>query len=192
MSLSAGDQAQVIGVGVAGVLAFGAGVWKAGSLRGDVNARWAARVDFAVAALDEKTIRQLEALRDDVDAVLPEGEFDPAQAIADPAPLSKSAEQAVNLHRTRIRMESAIADLMRIGRAAVGGLTVMLLGTACATAHYAELWGWVPLEPAGLILLCGSAVFLLGVAARYVVLQDRLASAEDLAGTAGKAEQTSG
>jgi hypothetical protein len=192
MSLSAGDQATIIGVGLAGVLAFGAGVWRAASLRGDVNARWAARVDFAVAALDEKTIRHLEALRDEVGAVLPEGEFDPAQAIADPAPLSRTAERAVSLHRTRIRMQSAIAGLMRIGRAVIGGLTGMLLGTACATAHYAELWDWAPLEPVGLILLGASAVFLLGVAARYVVLQDRLASAENLAGTAGKAEQTSG
>jgi hypothetical protein len=202
MSLSAGDQAQIIGVGVAGVLAFSAGVWKAGSLRGDVNARWAARVDFAVAALDAKTIQKLEALRDEVGAVLPEERksddserpdmFDPAQAIADPAPLSERAEQAVNLHRTRTRMESAISGLMRIGRAAVGGLAGMLVGSACATVYYAELWSWKPLEVAGLGLLGISAVFLFVVAITYVVLLDRLATAEALAGTAGQAEQTSG
>lgn len=201
MSLTAGDQAQIIGVGVAGALAFGAGVWKAGSLRGDVNARWAARVDFAVAALDAKTIQKLQALRDEVGEVLPEERtsddperldtFDPSQAIADPAPLSERAAEAVNLHRTRTRMESAISGLMRIGRAAVGGLAGMLVGTACATAHYAELWNWLPLEVAGLGLLAASTLLLLAVATTYLVLLDRLATAEALAGTAGQAEQTS-
>jgi hypothetical protein len=201
MSLSAGDQAQIIGVGVAGVLAFGAGVWRAGSLRGDINARWAARVDFAVAALDAKTIQMLQALRDEVGEVLPKERtsddpespdtFDPSQAIADPAPLSERAAQAVNLHRTRTRMESAISGLMRIGRATVGGLAGMLVGTACTTAHYAELWTWKPLEVAGLGLLAASTLVLLAVATIYLMLLDRLATAEALAGTAGQAEQTS-
>jgi hypothetical protein len=189
MSLSAGDQAQVIGVGVAGLLAFGAGLWRAASLRGDMNARWATRVQLAVAALDEKTIRQLEAVRAEVDDVLPEGEFDPTGVIADPAPLSQLAETAVNLHRSRVRMDADLARLMGIGRMAVVALVGMLVGTACATAHYGELWGWEPLRLFGLILLAGSAALLIGVAAAYVVLQDRLASAEQLAGTAGQATE---
>lgn len=192
MSLSAGDQAQIIGVGVAVLVACGAGIWRVATLRGDVNARWAARVDFAVAALDEKTIRKLQALRDDVDAALPEDAFDPGQAIADPAPLSRRAEEAVSLHKTRQHMQSAIAGLMKIGRAAIGGLTGIFMGAACATAHYAELWDWSPLQAVGVLLLGGSALFLLGVTATYIVLQDRLASAEALAGTAGQAERTSG
>src|ERR1700677_2351069 len=155
MSLSAGDQAQVIGVGVALLIASGAGVWKVATLRGNVNARWAARVAFAVAALDEKTIRQLQLLRDEVDAVLPEGAFDPGQAIADPGPLSSLAEEAVDLQRTRRRMQSSITGLMRIGRAAVAGLAAFFLGTACTTAHYAELWDWRPLQVGGLILVGG-------------------------------------
>lgn len=167
MSLSAGDQAQVIGVGVALLIASGAGVWRVATLRGNVNARWAARVAFAVAALDEKTIRQLQVLRDDVDAVLPEGAFDPGQAIADPAPLSTRAEEAVSLHRTRRHMQSSISGLMRIGRAAVAGLTAFFVGVACTTAHYAELWDWRVLGLAGFILVGGSAVFLVGVTATY-------------------------
>jgi hypothetical protein len=187
MSLSAGDQAQVIGVGVAGLVAFGAGVWRVAALRADMNARWASRVDLAVAALDARTIQQLENLRAAVDASLPEGEFNPSQLIADPAPLSRIAEDAVNLHRARNRMSSALARLLGVGRLAVGGLIGMLLGAACATAHYAELWDWSPLRLSGLTLLCGSAALLVGVTLAYVVLQDQLATAEALAGTAGQA-----
>jgi hypothetical protein len=190
MSLSAGDQAQTIGVGVALLIASGAGVWRVATLRGNVNARWAARVAFAIAALDEKTIRQLQLLRDEVDAALPEGAFDPGQAIADPAPLSIRAEEAVRLQRTRRQMQSSIAGLMRIGRAAVVGLTAFFIGVACTTAHYAELWDWTTLRLGGLILVGGSALFLVGVTATYVLLEDRLASAEALAGTAGQVERT--
>jgi|GEM_PF-6770362 len=190
MSLAAGDQAQIIGVGVAALFALGAAIWKTASLRGDVNARWARRVDFAAAALDEQTIRELEALRDEVDAVLPEGAFDPVQAIADPAPLSRRAERAVGLHRTRTRMESAVGGLMLLARAAIGALGTMALGTACATAHYAELWGWPPLGPAAFALLAVSFASLVVIGGRYIVLQDRLASAEERAGTAGRAEQS--
>lgn len=186
MSLSAGDQAQVIGVGVAGIVAFGAGVWRVATLRGDINARWASRVDLAIASLDAKTIKQLEDLRAAVDAALPEDEFSPSQLIADPAPLSRIAEEAVHLHQTRTRMSSALVRLLSVGRIAVGGLIGMLLGTACATAHYAELWNWGPIRWIGLILLCASTVLLIGVTLAFVVLQDQLATAEALAGTAGQ------
>lgn len=189
MSLSAGDQAQVIGVGVAGLLAFGAGLWRAASLRGDMNARWRMRVQLATAALDEKTIRQLEAVRAEVDRVLPEGEFDPTGVIADPAPLSGLAESAVDLHRASLRMNSSLERLVAIGRVAVVGLVGMLVGTAGATAHYAELWNWAPLRALSLAILGLSALLLIGVASGYAYLQDRLASAEELAGTAGQAEE---
>jgi hypothetical protein len=201
MSLAAGDQAQIIGVGLAAVFALGAAIWKTASLRGDVAARWARRVDFAVAALDEKTIRELERLRDEVDEVLPAERrrddleddsarppFDPAQAIADPSPLSKRAEKAVNFHRTRTRMEAAVVGLMRVGRAAVGTLGAMALACCGTTVHYAELVTWSFIGPASLVLCGGSLLVLVGIGATYVVLQDRLASAEDLAGTAGRAE----
>ena len=109
--------------------------------------------------------------------------------IADPAPLSQLAETAVNLHRSRVRMDAALARLMGIGRTAVVALVGMLVGTASTTAHYAELWAWDPLRLIGLIVLAGSAALLIGVAAGYVLLQDRLATAEQLAGTAGQAAE---
>jgi hypothetical protein len=188
MTLSAGDQAQVLGVGVAGLLAFGAGLWRSASLRGDISARWSARVQLAVAALDEKTIRQLEAVRAEVDAVLPEGEFDPTGVIADPAPLSQLAEKAVQLHRARLRMDSSLQKLLVVARVTVGSVAGTLLGIAGATAHYAELWDWSSLRLLSLTVLTVSIALLMMVAGSYVFLMDRLASCEQLAGTAGQAD----
>lgn len=186
MSLSAGDQANVIGIGSLLLLGVGGGIWRTATLRGDQNARWAARVDLAVAALDVKTIQQLEKLRTEVDAVLPTDAFDPSQAIADPAPLSQSAKRAAELHATRVQMESALTYLLTIGRVVVIGLVSLFFGIGCATIHYAELWNWGPLRAVGFVFLGVSALLLLGACGTYIFLQDRLASAEQLAGTAGQ------
>jgi hypothetical protein len=187
MSLSAGDQAQIIGIGTVLLLGLGGGIWRTATVRGDQNARWAAKVDLAVAALDAKTIQQLERLRAEVDAALPEGEFDPSQVIADPAPLSQSAERAVDLHRASRRMDTALRHLLATGRMIVSGLTGLFVGIGCTTTHYAELWSWAPLRVIGLVLVGISGLFLIVTGGVYIVLQDRLASAEQLAGTAGQA-----
>ena len=62
----------------------------------------------------------------------------------------------------------------------------MLAGTACATVHYAELWSWTPLRLIGLVILAVSTVVVLACGGAYVYLQDCLATAEQLAGTAGQ------
>lgn len=115
MSLSASDQAQIIGIGTVLLLGIGGGIWRTATLRGDQNSRWASRVDLAVAALDEKTINQLEILRIEVNEALPPpGEqpgFSPLAVIADLAPLSQSAERAVQLHRTSRGMGKALRRL---------------------------------------------------------------------------------
>lgn len=186
MSLSAGDQAQIIGIGAVLLLGLGGGIWRTATVRGDQAARWSARVALAVAALDAKTIQQLEKLRAEVDAVLPEGEFNPSQVIADPAPLSESAELAVELHRGSRRMDVALRNLLTTGRVIVGSLAGLFLGVALTTIHYAELWNWAPLRIIGLTIDGISGLLLIGTASAYAVLQDRLASAEQLAGTAGQ------
>jgi hypothetical protein len=189
VSLSPGDQATIIGIGLAALFGLGGGIWKSASLRGDVNVRWARRVDFATAALDDKTIVELERLRDAVDKVLPAKPFDPGQAIADPAPLTAQAERATDLHRARVRMESCVRRLMLVGRITIGVLMVLAVGAIATTCFYAELIRWDPLEAIGLIILAVGIALLVAVGATYIVLQDRLASGEDLAGTAGRAEE---
>ena len=190
MSLSADEQAQIVGIGAVLLLGIGGGVWRTATLRGDQNARWASRVELAVAALDEKTITQLETLRKEVNAALPPLEeqpgFSPLTVIADLAPLSQSAERAVELHRTSQGMGAALRHLLAVGRIIVGGLTGLLAGTACAAMRYAELWNWTPLRLIGLVLLALSGAVVLACGGAYVYLQDRLATAEQLAGTAGQ------
>jgi hypothetical protein len=186
MSLSAGDQAQIIGIGTLLLLGLGGGVWRTATVRGDQAARWTSRVDLAVAALDAKTIQQLERLRAEVDSVLPETEFSPSQVIADPAPLSQSAERAVELHRASRGMNAALRRLLITGRLIIGGLAGLFFGIACTTAHFAELWNWTPLRAIGLAADGVFGLVLIGTAVVYVLLQDRLASAEQLAGTAGQ------
>lgn len=186
--LTAGEQAQVIGIGVAALTATAVGIWRTASLRGDVNARWARRIALARAAFDDKTIRTLEALRSSLDEVLPSEVFDPGQAIADPGPLSEKAAEAAAFYRGRQRMTSALAILMQVGRGVLGALCLLALGVSLATLYYAELWEVSAVRVFGLVLLALAVVFLLGLGTVYIVLQDRLASAESLAGTAGQAD----
>jgi hypothetical protein len=194
MNLTGGEQAEIIGVGAVFILAFGGGIWRVATLRGDVGARWSERVDLAVAALDAKTFSRLEQLRGEVDELLPKDEFgndvfDPAQAIADPTSLSESAAEAVKLQRSRNRMKSAIAGLRRVGRAVLVALAGALVGTA-ATIYYSELWNATALKLIGWVLLGVSIASLIAVTIVYVVLLDWLATDEGLAGTAGHVEST--
>ncbi len=188
MSLSTGDEAAVIAVGVGVLVAVGAGIFKVAAMRGDMNTKWARRVAFAVAALDEKTIAELEQLRDDVENILPTGHggFDPAQAIANPAPLFRRAENTVSYYRARARMEQDFVRLRGLCPLLLAALTGLEIAAAVLTVFYAELLLWRWPRSCGLILLAGATVTLIAATAAYVVLQHRLAGAEILAGTGGR------
>lgn len=188
MSLTSGDEAAIIAVGATLLAGAGAGIFKAASLRGDTNAKWNRRVEYAIAALDEKALAELEQLRDDVQDILPAGRgFDPSQAIANPAALSQRAERTVRFYRARTRMESDFERLCSICPTLVGALTLFLIAVCILTSFYADLltWGWV--EVCGLVVLAAAVGALVVTTALYVILQHRLASAEILAGTGGRA-----
>lgn len=195
MSLDAGSEAAVIGVGVAVLLGSATGVVKAASLRGDVNSRWTRRVQFAVAALDEKTFNELERLRAEIDEILPtdfDPDFDPAEVITDPEPLTRRAGKTAAYYRARTRLELDLVRLRRLGPIAVGGLSVFAVATALITVYYAQLLHWGALRVVGLVLLVVSLVVLVPAVIVYVVLEHRLATGEILAGTGGRAEQDHG
>jgi hypothetical protein len=189
LTLTTGDETEIIAFGVAVLLAIGGGIFKVATLRGDMNSKWTRRVDFAVAALDERTIAALEQLRDEVDAILPTDAdgFDPAQAIADPVPLFKLAESTVSYYRTRERMEIDFVRLRRLCPGLLGALTGIEVTVVALTAFYAHLLLWAWLRPSGLILGGFAVAGLVGAGAYYVLLQHRLASAEILAGSGGRA-----
>jgi len=189
LNLSAGDEAGIIAVGAGVIVAAGAGIFKAASLQGDMNTKWSRRVDFAVAALHEKTIAELEQLRDDVDDILPAGHggFDPSQAIANPDPLFARAESTVSYYRARTMMEKDFMRLRGLCPTFVAALAGVVIAVAILTVFYLELlhWGW--LRSCGLIVLGIAGAVLVLVTAGYVALHYRLARAEILAGTGGYA-----
>lgn len=188
MSLKTGDLAAIVAVGVGALLVIGGGIFRAATIRGDMNARWTRRVAFATAALDEKTISELEQLRDEVDRILPEGPFNPAQALADPAPLSERAERTTKYYRARRRMEGDLALLRKLGPVIVAGLVSLEVAAAILTAFFAEFLTWDWLRSTGLVLL-GLAILVLVLAAgTFVVTMHRLTTGEVLAGTGGQAD----
>jgi hypothetical protein len=192
LSLGAGSEAAVIGVGVAVLLGSGTGVVKAASLRGDMNIKWSRRVKFAVAALDEKTFNELEGLRTDITKILPtdyDPDFDPAEILTDPAPLSGRAEKTAAYYRLRTRMETDLVRLRRLGPVAVGGFSSLVAASTLMTIYYAQLFQWNVLRALGIVLLGVAAVILVATGSVYVVLQHRLATGEILAGTGGRYDQ---
>lgn len=192
MTLDPGAQATIVGVGVAAIIANCAAIFKVATLRGDVNQKWSGRVAYAVAALDEKTLAELDGLRDDIDAALPAFVTDPLQAIADPGPLSRRAERAAKLYRTRARMESNLRLLCNLGPVLLWVLAALLVSIVGVTLHHADLVqaGWVRLI-SWLVLATCSVALAVGMAG-YALLQHRLAGAELLAGSAGSGERLGG
>lgn len=184
MSLDAGEQAAIIGVGATVLLAAVGAVFKASSLRGDINNKWTRRVSLAVAGLDDKALSELRRLRDDVEGTLAD-RFDPAQALADPAPLSRRAETTVKFHKARTQMQRDFRHLLQICPILLGGLGAVVVAAPALTVYYAELWQPAALRIGGLILAGLAILVLVVIGIVYAVLQHRLASAEILAGTGG-------
>jgi hypothetical protein len=191
LSLDPGSQAAIIGVGAAVLLAVGAGIFRYAGFRGDMNQRWSGRVDYTVAALEEKTIRGLELLRGEINEILPEV-FDPKEAIADPAPLVGRAEMCAKAYRARDRMERDFAWLLKLDLVLLGGLIAFAIATAAVTVYYAELVHWTWLRLAGLSLLAVSTMALIAAGGEYVWLQRRLSGAEILGDTGGRSEAEQG
>jgi hypothetical protein len=183
-ALSPGDQATIIGVGAAVLLAVSGGLWKAASLRGDLNARWKKRVDFAIARIDELIGSELEVLRNEIDAFLPTPErFDPVQVVADPALLSQRAAHVVKLYRIRQHLESDLAHSRSVGPALIAALGGLELAVLALTAFYGELLTGAVFRVGGLVLLTVGVVLLVAVTAMYIFFQQRLSTGEIEAGT---------
>jgi hypothetical protein len=182
--LTPGDQATIIGVGAAVLLAVAGGIWRAASLRGDLNARWKKRVDFAIARIDELIGVELKVLRDEIDAFLPTPErFDPVQVVADPALLSQRAAHVVKLYRIRQHLGNDLAHSRSVGPILIAALGCLGSGAVFLTAFYGELLAGDALRVAGLALVIFGAIMLVAVTAVYAFFQHRLSTGEIEAGT---------
>jgi hypothetical protein len=189
LSLDAGDQATIIGIGVAAVVVLVPALVKAANFRGDMNKKWSSRIDLAAVALDEKTVVALRRLRDEIGDTLPDADtpFDPAQAILDPSPLVGKIEKTSKYYRSRVRMQKYLNTLLHLGRISAAALALLIIMVVLVTVFYAELWHATLVRTVGLIG-GGLALFALVAAgvAHYVCVEG-LASSEILAETASQA-----
>lgn len=153
-------------------------------MRGDVNARWKRRVDFAVARIDELIVTELRMLRSEIDTFLPDpSDFDPALVVADPESLSKRAGHVVKLYRIRQHMEGDLARSRSVGPLLILALSILALGAALLTAYFGELINESVVRIGGLALVAVGVVLLVGITAVHAYLQNRLSSGEIEAGT---------
>lgn len=185
MSLGVGEQTAIILGGGTALLILGGATFQAASLRGDINAKWSSKVAVAVTALDEKALKALRDLRDEIDRVLPKT-FDPAEMTLNPAPLSDRVEETTRYHRARQRMERNLARCRGLGRALVAGLLLLMIAVLLLTLHYSELVDGGFTFWAGVITGGIAIAEIVGSGVAYIVLQDRLASDEILADTASQ------
>ena len=178
----AGDPASVVGVGLAVLLVLGTGMWKAASLRGDLNRTWSKRVDAATAALTDRAIDELRALRAETDRRL--GDEDdpnpPLLAAADPAPLIVRAEAVARFNRTGQRLRSHLDRLLLIAPYIVPVLVIAALGTVALTLFYAEIIDRRWVRVVGLIASALGFVLLVLLFGTYLSAQHRLSGAEIL------------
>jgi hypothetical protein len=184
-SLTPGEQATIIGIGLALLTAVSGGIWRSASLRGDVNMRWKRRVDFAVARLAELIVNELATLRSEVDELLPSpGSFDPATVVEDPSSLSDRAAHIAKLGRIRQRMEDDLSKARAVGPFIMAALIVLWLGVLVGTVDYAEIERSSGLRDVALVLSGVGFVGLCCAAAIHVRFQLRLSAGEIAAGTA--------
>jgi hypothetical protein len=194
LSLDAGDQATIIGVGAAAMLVLIPGLVKAANFRGDMNKKWSSRIDLAAVALDEKTVVALRRLRDEISNALPDGNtpFRPEEAILDPSPLVGKVEQTSKYYRSRVRMQKYLNTLLRLGRVAAAALAILVVMVVLVTLYYSELWHVGAVRVIGLI--GGGIALAAGVASgiTYYICVEGLASSEILADTASQAGSEGG
>lgn len=188
--MSEPDPATVLGVGAAFLVAFGAALYKSATSRSDIHNRWTRRVNIAVSALHEKTLVQLQALRDRIDDELPREDpddpsssFDPEIINLDPGPLSKMAAEAARLQRDQVRMKQAFSGLKRLNYAWTTAFALLLVPSIGFSLYYAQIAEWPALWWLSLVTMIPGLLIALGAGVAHVVLHHRLAIAQEHSGT---------
>lgn len=152
------DPATVVGVGIAALVALGAALWKAASLRGDVHESWSTRVDAATSALTDRAIDELQALRRETDKLLgdPEGASPPVLATVDPAPLVRRAEAVARYSDARKRIDGHLRRLLRVAPLLIPALIAVAISTILLTVYFAEIGHYQG------VLVAGIGTFIVG------------------------------
>lgn len=181
--MSTPDPATVVGIGVACVLTLSGGIYKVASLRSDLANKWKGRVELSTSTLNEKTLAQLETLRDRISDELPAGPFDPLSVSLDPGPLSEMAGEAAKLHREASRMELDFERLKSTGDVFTAGFALLLVPSVGFTLYYGDIatWGW--LRTVSIVALVVGGLITLVTGGVHTFLHRRLALAQEHSGT---------
>ena len=120
----------VVAIGALLALTFGAGAWRAGSLRSDIVEKYQPRVNLAQAALDEKARVSLQRLARRVSFALGglDVDFSPSEAIADPGELLALVNSVAGALKARARLPKYFQRLLIVGPVLIG-----LLGATVAS-----------------------------------------------------------
>ncbi|MGO9558640.1 MAG: hypothetical protein ACLPYW_06065 [Acidimicrobiales bacterium] len=173
----------VVALGAFLALTFGAGAWRAGSLRSDIVEKYQPRVNLAQSGLDEKARVSLQRLAVRVSFALGglDADFSPSDAIADPGELLDLVDSVAGALKARARLPKYFQRLLLIGPVLVG----LLAGTvASVVVTFAYFSGWSRLRVMGLIGLYVTIALVIGLclaSATYFVLLHLFSSAEILA-----------
>lgn len=184
MPLSNGEQIGAVGTGAAILLAALGGAVKASSLRGDIHNKWQRRVQFSDSALEEQQVDALNELRQELEAVLPQGTDAVAISTFDPTPLAGRTSHIAKLHGARARMERAFRLLRKLDNVLLPLFVLGAIAVVFLTLHYGEVSGADWLRPARQLTGITAAAGLLLAGAAYAVLYRILANGQILSGWA--------
>lgn len=183
MTASLGEpvQLQVLYWGAALLAGLGAAAWKAAGMRGDINEKWATRVDVLQSGLSEGAIRELTGLRTRIEELLGRDNFDPLSAIVDPAVLLQSVRKFEKILRIRRRVERHFEWLLRLGNILVVSLLSMILGVIVLALVFSNVLELSHQLTFGIVCLAIGVVSCVGCFIMYWTLQNKLSGAEILA-----------
>jgi hypothetical protein len=174
------DAATVVGIGLSALVALGVALWKAASLRGDVNRAWNTRVDDVSAALTHRAIDELQALRRETDRLLgdPDEEDPPVLASVDPAPLVERARAVAKYSEARERIQGYFERLLKVAPLLIPVLLTLVVSDVLLTVNYADIAQYRGVKLAGLITGGSGAAAGVALYAIYLLGQQRLSGAE--------------
>lgn len=156
-----------------------AALWKAGTLRGDMQKEWSTRVEDAEIGLADRATRELLGMQREIANLIGSGPASlPRLATADPGQLATRTKDFQKTLTMASRLPSNFRWLLRLGPVLVLAAAAFLLGLAGLFVDNSEL------ATSGLLRIGGLAVGGAGVAVGFValiawlMLHQRLSGAE--------------
>lgn len=179
MTLTPDQRIAAIGVSVGLLLPAFPAMWKAAGLRADTNSRWRTRVDLTYAGLTERAIETLRELQAQANQLLGDlNTFDPALAVADPAPLAEKAARFNRMLKARHSLRIRFRGQLRLMTLAVYLVALYAAGIIFAGIYFDGLYDINWLGDLGLALTALSLAAGGLLLAAYTYIEHKLSGAE--------------